>query len=508
MNGDSGNIKQYNAADIHRYVEGKMTDPEMHAIEKAALEDPFLADAIDGYSEANAEHGITSIEKSVADLHRAFSERIKDEKKRKVVSLIGMKWWQAAAAAVIIITAGVLGYLSYTDRAETLLLTVNETNDNSNSGSTRVDSATQEPSAFSRDSLTVSSETRQGKTTQAATTQRDNRQAETTRAEATRAVTMHAEADRTNPAQAETSQGEKRQAETARAREAIKKQSIANAENEQEKEAGNLATAKDIASATNAAKRDARAAPPLQKTEYPESNKNTIAKTEADSSVSRTLSQPETKLSGKVAGIAFESPKPTINERSVNYFNGRIVTSDNKPLSNAMLKLNNSDKVYTTDNNGKFRIASADSVIEVEASMAGSETTRFRIQKNDEANQLILPDATNELSEVVVIGYGTQRKKNITGAVTVDNKKAEPEGGWIALEEYLQKNKDSTLNLNGTAETTLSFQVNTKNDLTHFRVIKSVSSRHDQDVIRLIKEGPKWKLLKGKKATVTITVKF
>ncbi|MGG9972516.1 carboxypeptidase-like regulatory domain-containing protein [Ferruginibacter sp. SUN002] len=40
----------YTAADIHRYLSGKMNTAEMHAIEKAALDDPLLAEAIDGYS--------------------------------------------------------------------------------------------------------------------------------------------------------------------------------------------------------------------------------------------------------------------------------------------------------------------------------------------------------------------------------------------------------------------------------------------------------------------------
>lgn len=42
-------IKQYTAADFERYYAGQMTVQEMHALEKAALEDPFLADALEGY---------------------------------------------------------------------------------------------------------------------------------------------------------------------------------------------------------------------------------------------------------------------------------------------------------------------------------------------------------------------------------------------------------------------------------------------------------------------------
>ncbi len=43
------NINHYNAQDIERYHSGRMTEQEMHALEKAALDDPFLADALEGY---------------------------------------------------------------------------------------------------------------------------------------------------------------------------------------------------------------------------------------------------------------------------------------------------------------------------------------------------------------------------------------------------------------------------------------------------------------------------
>ena len=41
--------KQYGAPDFERYYAGQMTAQEMHALEKAALDDPFLADALEGY---------------------------------------------------------------------------------------------------------------------------------------------------------------------------------------------------------------------------------------------------------------------------------------------------------------------------------------------------------------------------------------------------------------------------------------------------------------------------
>jgi hypothetical protein len=40
----------FTASDIERYYSGKMSPQERHALEKAALDDPFLADALEGYT--------------------------------------------------------------------------------------------------------------------------------------------------------------------------------------------------------------------------------------------------------------------------------------------------------------------------------------------------------------------------------------------------------------------------------------------------------------------------
>ena len=44
---------EYTAQDIERYYSGKMSSLEMHQLEKAAMEDPLLADALEGYGYTN-----------------------------------------------------------------------------------------------------------------------------------------------------------------------------------------------------------------------------------------------------------------------------------------------------------------------------------------------------------------------------------------------------------------------------------------------------------------------
>ncbi len=141
--------------------------------------------------------------------------------------------------------------------------------------------------------------------------------------------------------------------------------------------------------------------------------------------------------------------------------------------------------------------------------MIGQESRHFKLEKNNSSNRLILPDATADLAEVVVVGYGTQRKRNVTGSTTIVRiQNAEPVGGWTAFETYIEKNKNPSLINDPSQTTSVVFQVNKKDSLSNFKVTKSISPLHDQEAIRLIKDGPKWKLLKGRKTNVSVTINF
>ena len=68
---------------LQKYLNGELTDKEMQAVEKAALEDPFLSDAIDGLEEA-AGHS-SSFEADVADLQKRIStpKRVREESEKR-----------------------------------------------------------------------------------------------------------------------------------------------------------------------------------------------------------------------------------------------------------------------------------------------------------------------------------------------------------------------------------------------------------------------------------------
>src|SRR5882672_2870022 len=94
------NNSKYSAEDIRKYLDGQLSDPEMQALEKAALDDPFLADAIEGFEESR-KHAV-SFESGIADLQKRLTKRI-NRKKRKSGILFQLSKWQVAASLLLVI---------------------------------------------------------------------------------------------------------------------------------------------------------------------------------------------------------------------------------------------------------------------------------------------------------------------------------------------------------------------------------------------------------------------
>ena len=71
---DQHTYGNYNSDDIRRYLEGKMSSEEMHRIEKAALDDPFLADAMEGFQLS----GSDTIKKDLDELSSRLTEKTRE----------------------------------------------------------------------------------------------------------------------------------------------------------------------------------------------------------------------------------------------------------------------------------------------------------------------------------------------------------------------------------------------------------------------------------------------
>lgn len=97
---------------------------------------------------------------------------------------------------------------------------------------------------------------------------------------------------------------------------------------------------------------------------------------------------------------------------------GQITDTDGEPLIGASIILKNTGQGTVTNTNGSFSLAVAelnDQVLVV--SYIGYITREVEVDGRTLIN-IILQESTAELNEVVVVGYGTQKKVNLTGAVS------------------------------------------------------------------------------------------
>ncbi len=106
--------KTYTAADFERYYSGAMPADEMHALEHAALDDPFLADALEGYVNT------PDFKADISELKERLEEKRKKKNVFSISSFTENKWWRIVALFIIIAGAGYFFYILTNHKGNTL----------------------------------------------------------------------------------------------------------------------------------------------------------------------------------------------------------------------------------------------------------------------------------------------------------------------------------------------------------------------------------------------------
>jgi TonB-dependent starch-binding outer membrane protein SusC len=98
---------------------------------------------------------------------------------------------------------------------------------------------------------------------------------------------------------------------------------------------------------------------------------------------------------------------------------GNITGSDGKPVPGASVAVKGTSTVTQTDNNGEFSIsAPPNGTLEITAiGFAASDVKVNNRTSVDATLQL----SSSQMEQVVVVGYGTQRRKDVTGAISSVN---------------------------------------------------------------------------------------
>lgn len=458
----------YTAAEIERYYLGEMPAADMHAMEKAALDDPFLAEAMEGYEISSEQLSASPIQNDINDLKKRLAARVTRE--NKPAPVIKFAWWKVAAAILIFIGAGWL-YTSINNKSKQDNIAQRET----------INKNIERPAPVKADST------------------KSSLNADTSIVAGDLAVTekrQPVKIKNTMPSYKRRESNTDSVSVASVGRNAVAKNNPSEIKPLEKDDASNSDRAKSVAKNDSVNRKQV----PAMATD----KKNAVAEMDK-----KTVYAPN-------ASVASSAPAGTTNTFS-NTFNGQIVDQSNKPVVNAIVQIPNLNIATATNNNGYFSFKAPDSSLKVSVVSAGFETQNLELTTNsiddENINNVIrLKPSLLNLNEVVV-GYGTKKKANsavvTTKDVTINILDAEPSAGWNEYNLYLEKNKKipgEVKDIHG--EVVVSFIVANKGLPGNFSIEKSLNEQLDAEAIRLIKEGPSWKLLKGKKAKVSVTVKF
>ncbi|MDR1583840.1 MAG: carboxypeptidase-like regulatory domain-containing protein, partial [Prevotellaceae bacterium] len=101
---------------------------------------------------------------------------------------------------------------------------------------------------------------------------------------------------------------------------------------------------------------------------------------------------------------------------------GKVVDADGIPVIGASVSEKGTTNGVVTDSDGSFSISVQGSAAVLQISYVGYVTQEITVGNRTVINVALLGD-TQALDEVVVVGYGTQKKVNLSGAVSTISSK-------------------------------------------------------------------------------------
>lgn len=334
---------------IGKYLKGELDARAMHLLERRALDDPFLMDALEGYEKAG-----TDQQANLDEISNLLKQRV-DKKERRIIP-----WRIAGIAASVLITASVGGLLLFNNSqsykkksvvvAENVILSQPAVEEKAAAPDTIQKIATVLQSLAGLKPGTK-------KRKEAAIVKYD-----TAIVEAAASADAKVAAPATNAA------------DTTPVNEII----VMNYAPKQKKDAnGQLA-----AGSTDKVKRN-------------------------------VLDSSRRLLQGSVPGVTvnpFENPSQYSNNFLRSTITGQVVDkNDGLPLIGATVKVKGTNIAAVTDVNGKFSLPFAKTETTLVAGYIGYETAEISTRSRDSVKTIKLGSNHSALNEVVVVGYGARK---------------------------------------------------------------------------------------------------
>jgi TonB family protein len=168
--------------------------------------------------------------------------------------------------------------------------------------------------------------------------------------------------------------------------------------------------------------------------------------------------------------------------------------STGETLIGASVLIKDSYDGVTTDFDGNFTLESSQPLPwTIVVSYTGYSNQEIVINKIEDPIVISLDNEGLALEEVVVTGYGSRKEKK-SKSDAIQN--PEPRSSFKKLERYIKKNlnyPEIARNNKLEGNVTVRFYINANGEPEQLSVLKSLGSGCDEEAMRLIEEGPKWK---------------
>ena len=196
-----------------------------------------------------------------------------------------------------------------------------------------------------------------------------------------------------------------------------------------------------------------------------------------------------------------------------NSITGRVVDEHGEPLIGVAVAVKGTSNGAISDMNGAFRIDNVEGTPELVASYLGYEPAQIADYRLDNPVTIAMNEDKQTLEEVVVIGYGTARKRDsqasaeaLQGQVAgVElNRQADlppqPVDGFDSFREYVKRHRIAQA---ASGRVVLEFRINRRGRPQNIRVKEGLSEEADREAVRLLEGGPDWMPV-GQTATVNV----
>jgi len=105
-----------------------------------------------------------------------------------------------------------------------------------------------------------------------------------------------------------------------------------------------------------------------------------------------------------------------VSARQQKIIKGQILDETGKPIPGASIRIKGTNKGTISDAEGRFRLEVPETNTTIQVSFTGYTTREITLDGKTEIS-VTLKEAVTTLEDVVMVGYGTQKKSDLTGAI-------------------------------------------------------------------------------------------